>query len=85
MTSIRTIGRETNNFSNCIGLHQRSTLSPYLFALHFDGLIRNVQDEVPWCILFVDPTVINDETRVGINYRQELWREALKSKGFKLI
>nr|XP_016443519.1 PREDICTED: uncharacterized protein LOC107768872 [Nicotiana tabacum] len=49
-----------------------------------DVLLRHIQGEVPWCMLFVDDIVLIDETRSGINARLEVWRKTLESKGFKL-
>ena len=48
-----------------------------------DELIGHMQDEVPWCMLFVDDIVLVTETKVEVNAKLELWREALESKGFK--
>jgi len=49
-----------------------------------DELTRTIQDEIPWCMLFVDDIVLVDETRVGVNVKLELWRQTLKSRGFRL-
>ncbi|XP_070049703.1 uncharacterized protein [Nicotiana tomentosiformis] len=49
-----------------------------------DMLKRHIQGEVPWCLLFADDIVLIDETRGGVNVRLEVWRQSLKSKGFKL-
>jgi hypothetical protein len=46
VTSVRTKGGITSEFPITIGLHQGSTLSPYLFVLAMDELIRSIQDEV---------------------------------------
>lgn len=55
-----------------IGLHQRSTLSPYLFALMAE-LTTHVQEEVPYCILFADDIVlVVDESRDGVNAKFEI-------------
>ncbi|XP_070023430.1 uncharacterized protein [Nicotiana sylvestris] len=68
-----------------MGLHQRSVLSPFLFALLMDALIHHVQREVPsWCMLFTDDIVLIDKTRSGVNERLKVWRHDLESKGFKL-
>ena len=77
MTMVRTIVGETNDFSITVGLHQGSALSPYIFALV-------MQDEVPWCMFFVDDIVLVVETKVKVNAQLELWRAALESKGLKI-
>ena len=61
-----------------IGLHQGSALSPYLFALLMDEVTTHIQEEVSWCMLFVDDIVLRD----GVNAKLERWR---KAKGFKII
>ena len=57
-----------------IGLHQGSTLSPFLFAIVMDELTRAIQDEIPWCMLFADDIILVDEMRAGVNVKLELWR-----------
>ena len=84
VTSVRTIGGETKEFPVTVGLHQGSALSPYLFALVMDELTSHLQDNVPWCMLFADDVVLIDESKVGLNAKLELWRDALESKGFKI-
>ncbi|XP_019241539.1 PREDICTED: uncharacterized protein LOC109221516 [Nicotiana attenuata] len=49
-----------------------------------DVLSRHIQGEVPWCILFADDIVLNDETRSGVNTILEVCRQTLESKVFKL-
>lgn len=82
-TSVRTLIKETGMFSFTIGLHQRSTLSPYLFALVLDDITMLIQDEVPMCTLSRRYYFV-DETRTSTNYKLEILREVLKPKPFKL-
>ncbi|PHT60200.1 Clustered mitochondria protein [Capsicum baccatum] len=83
-TQVRTAGGDSEHFTVLTGLHQGSTLSPFLFALVMDVLTRRIQGEVPWCMLFADDVVLIDETRGGVNDKLEVWRQTLESKGFRL-
>ena len=70
--NIRTCGGIINDFSITIGLHQESTLGPFLFVIVMDELTTPIQDEIPWCMLFADDIVLVDETRVRINVKLKL-------------
>jgi len=72
VANVRTSGGITSDFSITIGLHQGSALSPFLFAIVMDELTRVIQDEIPWCMLFVDDIVLVDEMRAGVNAKLEL-------------
>jgi hypothetical protein len=47
VTSVRTSDGDTNDFPINIELHQGSAVSPYLFALVMDEVIRDIQDGIP--------------------------------------
>ena len=49
-----------------------------------DEVTRDIQGEIPWCMLFADDVVLVDESRAGVNRKLKLWRRTLESKGFKL-
>ena len=49
-----------------------------------DELRKDIQGDVPWCMLFVDDVVLIDEAIVGIDRNLELWRQTLESKGLRL-
>ena len=48
----------TESFKVKVGLHQGSTLSPFLFAVIMDRLKDEVRRELPWTMLFADDIVI---------------------------
>jgi hypothetical protein len=74
----------TTYFPIKIGLHQELAMSPYLFVLVMDEVTRNIQGDIPWCMLFANDVVLVDESQAGINKKLELWRQTLESKGFRL-
>ena len=41
-----------------VGLHQGSSLSPYLFAMIMDVFARGIKDISPWCMLYADDIVL---------------------------
>ena len=61
VTSVRTNDGNTYYFPIKIGLLQGSALSPYLFAFVMDEVTRNIQRDIPWCMLFADDVVLVDE------------------------
>jgi len=83
-TSIKICDGMTKAFPIKIGLHQGSSLSPYLFALVMDEVTKDIQYEIPWCMLFADDVVLIDESRIGVERKLECWRNTLETKGFKL-
>jgi hypothetical protein len=46
VTSVRISDEDINSFLINIGLHQKSTLNPYLFALVMDEVTRDIQDGI---------------------------------------
>ena len=57
MIRVRTSDGDTDDFPIKIGLHQGPALSPYLFALVMDEVTKNIQGDIPWCMLFADDVV----------------------------
>ena len=49
--------------------------------LVMDEVTRDIQGDIPWCMLFADDMVLVDESRAGVNRKLELWRRTLESKG----
>jgi hypothetical protein len=69
VTSVRTSDEDNNDFPINIGLHQGSTLSPYLFALVMDEVTKNIQCGIPWCMLFTDDVILVDESRTVVDQK----------------
>jgi Reverse transcriptase (RNA-dependent DNA polymerase) len=84
VTCVKACDDESDTFSIKIGLHQGSALSPYIFTLVMNKIIKDIQEDILWCMLFADDMVLIDESRIRVNQKLELWRQTLESKGFRL-
>ena len=83
-TFVWTCDGDTTDFPFNIGLHQGLVLSHYLFALVIDEVRRDIQDNIPWCMLFANDVVLVDKSRAGVNRKLEMWRRTLELKRFRL-
>ena len=61
--AVRCIVGTRESFKTKVGLHQRSTLSLFLFAVIMDRLMDEVRREPLWTMLFADNIVTCKETR----------------------
>ena len=84
VTSVRTCGGIFDELLNTIGLHQGSTLSVYLFVVVMDELVKSIQEEDTWCMLFGGDIVLAYETRHVVNVKLEIWLHTLESISFWL-
>ena len=47
--------------------HMHSLIFSCLSLSPFDEVTRDIQGEIPWCMLFADDVVLVDESRAGVN------------------
>jgi hypothetical protein len=45
---------ETHDLTIRIALHHGSALNPYLFTLMMDKVQRDMQGDIPWCMIFAE-------------------------------
>lgn len=83
-TSVRSESGMSDSFEVRIGVHQGSALSPYLFILVMDEVLKGVIKEAPWCMLFADDIVIIGETVEEVSEMVERIRAALEQKGLRV-
>ena len=50
-----------------------------------DAVPRDIQGDIPWCMLFVYDVVLLDGSWRGVNRKLEVWRQTLELRGFRLI
>jgi Reverse transcriptase (RNA-dependent DNA polymerase) len=61
---VRTCDGGSDTFFIKIGLHQGSALSPYIFTLVMDEITKDIQGDIPWCMLFADDVVLIDGSKI---------------------
>lgn len=62
-TKVRSSMGLTEGFSVKVGLHQESTLSPFLFNIIMDVITNNIKRSALWNMLFADDVVLCDENK----------------------
>ena len=83
-TAVRSSAGLTEEFEVGVGLHQGSTLSPFLFAIGMDKLTEEIRAESPWDMMFADGIVLCREDRRQLQEVLEVWRNALEKRGLKM-
>ena len=74
----------TSTITVRVGLHQGSSLSPYLFDLVMDVLGRGIKEQPPWSMLFADDIVLCSTRREEVERNLEEWRKAIEERGLKI-
>ena len=67
-----------------VGLHQGSSLSPYLFAMIMDVLAHGITDLYPWCMLYADDIVLCGTRSEVVEQKLEEWRRDMEDRGLKI-
>lgn len=73
-TCIRTTIGNTKSFLVGIGLHQGSTLSPYIFVLIMDVVSLKVHGEVHGVCFLQMIFFLVAESMTGMNVRLDIWK-----------
>ena len=80
-TKVRSAAGESDSFNVDVGLHQGSTLSPYLFLVLMDVLTEGVRKEVPEYMMFADDIVLCGGREVDMTDYLDTWRKSLEERG----
>ena len=67
-----------------VGLHQGSSLSPYLFAMIMDVLAHGIKDLYLYCMLYADDIVLCGTRCEVVEKKLEEWRRAMEDRGLKI-
>ena len=79
-TAVRCAVGVTEGFEVKVGLHQRTALSPCLFAVMIDWMTGEIREEDPWTMMFADDIVICSESKEQVEEKLESWRYALERR-----
>jgi len=66
-TSVKNMRGETEGFRVRVNVHQWSVLSLYLFSVIMDEVTKELEGEVPRCMLFANDLVLVGENRKEVN------------------
>ncbi|XP_046980926.1 uncharacterized protein LOC124545998 [Schistocerca americana] len=84
MRQVRSSVGMTKEFLVKVWLHQGSALSPYIFDLIMDVLVKDVKKEAPWNMMFADYVVLCEQSIDELEEKLEDWRKALEERGMKI-
>ena len=83
-TRVRSSVGMIEDFTVKVGLHQGSSLSPYLFDAIMDEMTKEVKDTPPWYMMFADDIVLCNEECGVVEQKLEEWRTAMENRGMKI-
>ena len=83
-TKVRVGSGLSEEFSVKVGVHQGSVLSPKLFAMVIDEVMKNVRKGWMKQILYADDPVLMGETMKELRENFDEWREAFENKGMRV-
>ena len=74
LTYIQTLFRITKSFLVSVGLDQGLALSSFIFEIIIDELSMSIWENVSWCMLFADDTVLVLESLKEANTKLDEWK-----------
>ncbi len=80
LTKIQTPVGITEPFPVRVGLHQGSSLSPFIFAIIIDEISKSIWETVPWCMLFADDIVLVAESKEEISNKLDEVERSFRRK-----
>ena len=83
-TQVKTSIGLTGKITVRVGLHQGSSLSPYLVDMILDVMGPGIKEQPPWCMLFADDIVLCSTRRDHVERKLEEWRRAMEERGLKV-
>ena len=83
-TQVRSPAGISEPFQVKVGVHQGSALSPLLFNLTMDYITRDLQPQIPWCLLYADDIVLIAKKAAELQRTFNSWLTALERHGLRI-
>lgn len=74
----------SDSFPVKVGIHQDSALSPLLFILILDTIMKELQCDIPWTLLYADDVMLAAATREKLQQYVQTWNNRLSQLGLLL-
>ena len=81
---VRVNGPYSKKFGVGVGVHQGSILSPLLFILVLEALLRQFRTGVPWELLYADDLAVMADSLEECIARLKVWKEGMVYKGLRV-
>ncbi|XP_072389319.1 uncharacterized protein [Diabrotica undecimpunctata] len=83
-TKVMTAVGLTDSFPGTIGLHQASSLSPYLFKFVMNALEEKVRERALWLMFFADDIMLVKEGKEMMKEELTCWRRVIEAGVLKV-
>ena len=83
LSQVKLEGEDSKEFAVRVCIHQRSVLSPFIFAVVMDVVTEELAKE-GCALMYADDLVLICETKEEARQRFVAWRNSIKSKGLKV-
>ena len=83
-TAVRIKSIRSQEFTANVGVHQHSALSPLLFTVIMDEVIKNAREGVIKEFLYTDNLVLFGDSWEDLSRQYGKWKSALDSKGLSV-
>ena len=81
---VRVNGQYSKEFRVGVGVHQGSVLSPLLFILVLESLLRQFRTGVPWELLYADDLAEMADSLEECIASLKVWKEGMEHKGLRV-
>ena len=81
---VRVNGQYSKEFGVGVGVHQGSVLSPLLFILALEALLRQFHTGMPWELLYADDLAVMADSLEECIARLKVWKEDMERKRLRV-